>query len=962
MYNQRGLYIIVLIHSIVLYSITCTSHSHGTQPLSRGNDYQAEEQRLALQIITTDANHDDANSESNESSGSGNLVAKESDINRNEALLATFENQYNQLSEQLSKSSRNNTPVDNNLPKRIIINLSTSSHNDSIANDGTKLTIGFRPTTQPIQQKLTKQATQSPLANSDEKSNRSRQPAKNSMRDSILDAVKRQGGVPTMVASNNRDILDDMKNLNYNQPRVSFMLNSELADAHTNRKVTNSNHETVDPDSENYEGVDDYNYGQGTVKDRPMIESATSSHPSSSASNDLEFYMKLKTNSAHPDGADQLNSEFSDDKMGRKKVIAASSSLQQSQEQEQDQREENEDENQDQTLSGQNPFLIVEGNRNVANFDSSDRPALSYRSNNNDNIHGSRIQRELSDVNNSNNQGGVKNYNNRKFSADKNRHDTKESAGGTKSEYHKNENQKWRQNARKHDSQNPLSMTNSGSGRNSNNLFHQQIQQILDDHDGLAQVAENSNDMSASNSGTMDSNAFGNNEDNHRNLNRASSARSMRFGGAKQAKAAQVAVVNRNQNQISQQSTDIDERVTQLMARLKLYTTKDQLMKVARDLQAYPNQQDTDSSTVANSSSAEADNNDAVVTSNEHSAHVDGHGQTKPISSPSSRVLSMKQNGRQMSTQNADNELNMPEGRQYQKSAMKRAATTRSSQATSSDWRLNLARNQVPPPIRYNLVDSLLASATNSLNNRDQDENDYPGGRGRPGQFGSFQQHQRLGTATRSLLRDLIEDGSSRDLDSDDTASQQDRVSSSSKLMNDFRNRHMNLKNNMEQDAAETNYKLDRDQTGSNEQNHLETNARPFSRSGRRSENSSSETVEQQNLKSPAGEDNPTILETFKPDHRDSIENLRVDDDEYTSNRDLLDVFKTNEKLYSDNGSPDDQLMQSSESNDDTNYQPSNDEEVEEIKAMEQIIDELVAREKQEQMSKRKNSSRQNQE
>lgn len=68
---------------------------------------------------------------------------------------------------------------------------------------------------------------------------------------------------------------------------------------------------------------------------------------------------------------------------------------------------------------------------------------------------------------------------------------------------------------------------------------------------------------------------------------------------------------------------------------------------------------------------------------------------------------------------------------------------------------------------------------------------------------------------------------------------------------------------------------------------------------------------------------------------------------DYTSNKDLYDVFKINEKLYNsaDNA---DAILQSNDSDDNeaSNLDNASKEEEEEIKAMEQIIDELVARDK----------------
>lgn len=227
----------------------------------RTSDHLAQEQRLAVQIITTDSGT--TSDQANDSAGPKNqdrLDGQTKQPNESGAQdgSISFENQFKLMESQLSKTrhqggdmvdsrattSNQQQPL---IPKRIVINLNTPGSNSSDSSGGpTKLTIGFAPTDPEdetlsghksksgsdrskavvIPETRSSSVRSSPTSAQGAPARLQGRPSADNMRDAIMDGIRRQGGVPTFVMSSH-----EMGERNA-EPQVKFMLNSEEVERH----------------------------------------------------------------------------------------------------------------------------------------------------------------------------------------------------------------------------------------------------------------------------------------------------------------------------------------------------------------------------------------------------------------------------------------------------------------------------------------------------------------------------------------------------------------------------------------------------------------------------------------------------------------------------------------------------------------------------------------------------------
>lgn len=204
-------------------------------------DQDAQEQRLALQIVTTESALSD-----NEKNQIQLPIAEESNTKDGPQLgemkgIISFDDQYKLMEAQLQNDQKNQQSTTNTransfekLPKRIVINLGSLASNDSHMGKvaTTRLTIGFQPQTtnaknQTYPSTKTTNVNTSPLVKSASGEAGQRGPSRGLMRDAIMRAVQKQAGIPALVVSN-QDL--EMGQPDDGKVKTKLMLNSEVHD------------------------------------------------------------------------------------------------------------------------------------------------------------------------------------------------------------------------------------------------------------------------------------------------------------------------------------------------------------------------------------------------------------------------------------------------------------------------------------------------------------------------------------------------------------------------------------------------------------------------------------------------------------------------------------------------------------------------------------------------------------
>lgn len=234
---------------MILALVITVANSEGTN----SNVYQADptdliaqEQRLALQIITTDAGNVESDSpHMSDTSKNKDYRSPSDQVGAVKSI--SFDNQYNMIESQLDRLTPDRGHQDQeqrtNTPKRIVINLNSLIANqtgNSNEMGPTKLTIGFAPQWPQLEgsndgsqnegtskSKRSNERSKTSIKQTGVESTESTRP----MRDAILKAVHRQGGVPAMVMKDlGQESIERLEGKDRETPVIKIMLKSGLGE------------------------------------------------------------------------------------------------------------------------------------------------------------------------------------------------------------------------------------------------------------------------------------------------------------------------------------------------------------------------------------------------------------------------------------------------------------------------------------------------------------------------------------------------------------------------------------------------------------------------------------------------------------------------------------------------------------------------------------------------------------
>lgn len=1007
---------------------------------SKAIDHLAQEQRLAVQIITTDsgATSDQVNDSmgpkiNQHQSGNGKLNDAEHDGS------TSFENQLKLMESQLSRtrhieqndSDLSNTSSGNHqqalMPKRIVINLNTLNSNSSDASGGpTKLTIGFAPSSSNENDDLTSgfrgklgsdrsktivlpEARVRPAARSGSEPVRlAGQPeGRGAMRGAIMDGISRQGGVPTFVMS-----AHEMGQQNA-EPQMRFMLNSEEVDrqrqqqtggrgrsqfdarepARLSQSATARNlREELDNLAGEIESVErklgGYAMAGGDQEgpyvpfDMPVEDRSGRILLSSSArrlfNGDQTGPSRMNRDARSlavknplpargylpPDGDSDIAERMTSVSNFRSSPsrVLQDSRLTASANGRDDARmmmmgpiSYGNQERREQTSPGKsaalgNLFISLESSHNGRRGDMHESNALNF------NEQGGQEENKPATNNDDENNRRHNYYYGR---GEERKLETQESASenfGTNSRnvVDGRARQMWRQR----DSTGPLSVDNS-------NLFagfsssYQEGRKIVRGGTGN-DIDGKFNRMSASVAAPNPA----------REMLAPTPARSEQHNSSGHNLMAKQLAASSN-NAPFADATNMNDRVARMLDRLRLYTTKEQLIKVARDLQRMPPPRD-----LADRSLPDRELPPGMADILQ--ARDVGQQQESP-------VMSFDETGGRKQVElsalrvSPDSTLNSwpPTNRQDVRmdAAFRSDQQQQQQQYKRSIQRQQVVRNQVPGPINYNPIDTLLAMATSS-----NEQEQAPESNSEPGQ----------------QVMEEEEAPSRADDDDPSESSQEERKpddGSGTRLLNEFKERQSKLRTL--QDASSRDASLD-----SNEQEVESTLASPTVPPGYTITDNAVHDYETTSSAANQINDQPELKDSKNGHNRRGLQQegakvgpvnqINEELNDYGSNRDLIEVFKNNEKLYSsdsegaelpggltsstnikaqrfmpdgrriifNNGVDDNDGQHDTDSkyNDDDGDEDSSDgmhiapseKEEEEIRALEQVIDELVEREKKE--------------
>ena len=202
-----------------------------------GRDNDPQEQRLAVQIVTTDSTNLVEQPQQEPSPAKSPTTATSP---------VSFDDQLNLMDFQMpdtKESQPRATPTGQRrvMPKRIVINLGPSAANGShpMGKTSTRLTIGFAPSpdrsaSKQVMGSANLVAKSNGRAEDSPGSSQSSRPGRD-MRRAVLRAIRRQGGVPTLVVTGKGGQLDPAS-----RPEARLMLDAEMVDG-MERKLDNDN-------------------------------------------------------------------------------------------------------------------------------------------------------------------------------------------------------------------------------------------------------------------------------------------------------------------------------------------------------------------------------------------------------------------------------------------------------------------------------------------------------------------------------------------------------------------------------------------------------------------------------------------------------------------------------------------------------------------------------------------------
>lgn len=402
----------------------------------------------------------------------------------------------------------------------------------------------------------------------------------------------------------------------------------------------------------------------------------------------------------------------------------------------------------------------------------------------------------------------------------------------------------------------------------------------------------------------------------------------------------------KNNNKPTNNDNRMDDRVAQMLSRLKLYTTRDQLMKVARDLQQYPNQDETlrlngMDGGVTNFQNASP--NREVFNRNDNQRQTNFSSQQQSLSNLDSMIkpppTATQSEANSWFGVNSEEALRNNEDVSLNESPLKAKeslSNLRFSNENSGDSRnslrnrLEMARNRVPPPIEYSSIESYPDEQDNLLNSAtDQVQNEH------------------------------------QPPHSDDNAGP--------RLLEDFRKRQERLKSMIETSEMVPNDGAGEElrspeQSDDDSQDDYDN----FKQQQQHNLPSSSQDQEDYDSSRPGGyeETSPSSNSATSTSDRNDMH------DEYTNSKDLLDLFRNSARLYDADSIkrtgdltknprfiPDGNEILFEKPTEDLNENEAStaatdptsvkhEREDQEIRALEEIIDELVSREKKEEKRK----------
>lgn len=968
----------------------------------RNSDHLAQEQRLAVQIITTDSGttSDQANDSArpkNQDQSDGQT--KRPNENSAQDGSISFENQFKLMESQLSKTRHHEDGVDLRattsnpqqplIPKRIVINLNTSSSNSSDSNGGpTKLTIGFAPTAPENEatggrksksgSDRSKVVVMPETQNIGVKSARVEgaptrvqgRPGAGNMREAIIDGIRRQGGVPTFVMSSHEMGERDA------EPQMKFMLNSEEVDRHQSQSAGGRPQAEVrEPTRRSKSAASTRNLSLREQLDNLAGEIESVERKLGYAVNGEQetnfgpFEMPVEDRSGRMSSAKRL---FDDQMRGINRESGRSSVV------------TNQLNERYYPMSSRIDDRLpkeMTSNLNMRDNEVSTM-AMSMSNGNNSDEDDHAIIQNLDPIDHRN---GLVSMNQESRGGFNGRLGWSPSVGGNlfiSLESSPDNGQQGR--GSRHPLDNPASQQEQTNNKDDNRYhnYYGKSQQEGNMEKSGSENFENSINVDPGtgfakmwrqrDSGApllMDnSNLFGaasfnrdqeivrakNGDDNDEKSNTMSASAVLgALNPARDAGDASSVRVEQPGNLAAEQvaaagGARMSDRVVRMLDRLRLYTTTEQLMKAARDLQRIPNRGESTTQDRANQA------NQLVPPGT-----VDVLQQGRPMSPEGQVQPTMKVSLEKKAS------TDWPTGKQVVADGRSIESAFSPEQYKLSLQRRQMARNQVPGPINYSPIDTLLTMATSS------DE----------------QEQER---ASDSSQEDLTDYSSSED----GQVERKPDDGSGTRLLNEFRERQSRLRSL--QDASSRDASLE-----SNENEVDSALANPTVPSGYtitdnavhdyETTSSAANQINDHHDKQQSSDGHPNrskLVSGGKDDHSngqvDENQSHNEDANDYVSNRDLIDVFKNNERLYASdsdeselpggltsstniktqrytpdgreivfNNGVDDGPDTDIKYNDDEDgsdgmpIAPSEKEE-QEIRALEQVIDELVEREKKE--------------
>jgi len=625
-------------------------------------DYLPQEQRLAVQIITSDSG-DLSNSYQiiDSSVGATKQSPGHSPKPSYGAEFAPYK--LDKLESQLPSgpSITSQGPQQPLIPKRIVINLDTTNSNATETNSGgTKLTIGFAPTKQ---EHHSPQPT-SPAAamRSSSGSRKTLVPGtggngvsrlnKDSTRGNLMEAIRRQGGIPTVIMSDN-DFNRIVESRNgATGESTTFMLNSEMVDE---RQRAGS--------------------AQGTNRNKKQpvqpSESSTASGDDSLGGRVMDLSDELGYLDQQLDGTRGTGDAYHSG-TSRSAAIAEEGNRH------------------------QNPRNMEASLQNYRTKDNRIRPELGRAA---EFDHETSVEPMVSGYRNEEDgdeerpRGGSENS-------------VVQDRDSSRRLSHENRGDKFDRNSiNSHDnnysydihhdgsaSMNPEPMDNSVSVRKRRQrdskvrLSSTRTEEFGgSDVDGTTQASSDNNEISGvdGNLNELSAGVIGQSKNN----------------GNTAPNSGQLTVKSKSKTDKSalpptNQATD--ERVARILNRLKLYTTKDQLMKVAKNLQMYPSREESLASSSDETSERDNSDNDFFIGRNSEIRHQ----RNNP------RIGASKVIGKKPLLS-----VNYGDGRDVESSS--RFVTWRD--------RLEMARRNVPPPANHDSADSMVSEASSSSDSDDSE-------------------------------------------------------------------------------------------------------------------------------------------------------------------------------------------------------------------------------------------------